>query len=142
MTEGSGKQPCSPHGWTLDTLEKYLTSRIDGLKENLGTAMLAADKAIEKAESATERRFDSVNEFRETLADQSATLLPRAEYLVQHEAMKITISAVEKRLTAMESRSEGRAGGIGTISAVVISVIGGTAGLATIAGVILLATRH
>lgn len=104
--------------------------------------MLAADKAIEKAESATERRFDSVNEFRETLADQSATLLPRAEYLVQHEAMKITISAVEKRLTAMESRSEGRAGGIGTISAVVISVIGGTAGLATIAGVILLATRH
>jgi hypothetical protein len=40
---------------------------------------LAADRAVAKAEAASERRFESVNEFRATLADQATQLMPRAE---------------------------------------------------------------
>lgn len=47
--------------------------------EKTALALSAAEKAISKAEAATEKRFDAVNEFRGTLSDQAATLLPRAE---------------------------------------------------------------
>jgi len=48
-------------------------------KEAINTAMAAADRAVSKAELATEKRFESVNEFRATLDNQQRTLIPRAE---------------------------------------------------------------
>jgi hypothetical protein len=42
-------------------------------------ALDAAGKAVDKAETAAEKRFDSVNEFRQQLADQAATFMPRSE---------------------------------------------------------------
>ena len=42
-------------------------------------ALASADKASLKADSATEKRFEGVNEFRATLSDQAARLIPRAE---------------------------------------------------------------
>jgi len=55
-------------GWTLDTLHEHLDQRLD-----------AADRAVMKAEAAADKRFESVNEFREQLREQAATLMPRAE---------------------------------------------------------------
>ncbi len=67
-------------------------------KEAVATALIAAEKAVsaalmssaqavQKAEAAAERRFDSVNEFRQTLADQQRMLIPRAEVEVIISAM-------------------------------------------------------
>jgi pyruvate-formate lyase len=42
-------------------------------------AIDAANKALDKADSATANRFESVNEFRQTLTDQTATFMPRPE---------------------------------------------------------------
>src|SRR6185369_3165104 len=96
----------SPHGWTLDTLEEFLSSKISALsnfttaesraskeavaaaleavKEQSNAAMQAAAKAIDKAELATERRFEGVNEFRQTLSDQARTFMNREEYAIGH----------------------------------------------------------
>ena len=87
-------------GWTLDTLHEHLDQRLD-----------AADRAVMKAEAAADKRFESVNEFREQLRDQAATLMPRAETearfvgieraLDEHVARaNLQLASIEERLTA------------------------------------------
>ena len=114
------EKTCSPNGWTIDTLETYLSKRIDALQEHFSelseeredrnkerflamktavdAALLSSDRAISKAEQATEKRFEGVNEFREALADQSATLLPRTEYSVQHKGLNDLLTLCTDRL--------------------------------------------
>ncbi len=65
-------------------------------------ALETSEKAITKAEGATERRFEGVNEFRQTLADQASTLMPRAEYTVQHRALEDKVTAVESRVSSIQ----------------------------------------
>jgi hypothetical protein len=48
-------------------------------EKNTQAALVAAKEAVLKAETAAERRFEAVNEFRGQLADQAATFMPRAE---------------------------------------------------------------
>jgi hypothetical protein len=47
---GDSRRPedCSPHGWTLDTLEEHLTSKTDGIEKyftDLSNECEAASKA-------------------------------------------------------------------------------------------------
>lgn len=48
-------------------------------------ALEGAEKAVGKAETANERRLDSVNEFRAQLADQTASFVTRNEYTLAHQ---------------------------------------------------------
>lgn len=97
----SGETEQQVSGWTVDTLREYLTTRIEeadkryeqryiGSQEAITAALVAqekavsaalnaADRAVAKAEIAAEKRFEGTNEFRGQLADQAATLMPRAE---------------------------------------------------------------
>lgn len=89
------------NGWTFRTLKEYfetmigsLTTQFDqryetsqkaietafnALSESTRAAMASADKAVLKAEAASEKRFESVNEFRSLVTDQQATFMPRKE---------------------------------------------------------------
>lgn len=60
---------------------KFVTFRtlVDGQARQVELALDASDKAIGKAEIANEKRFDSVNAFRQQLNDQAATFMPRTE---------------------------------------------------------------
>jgi len=71
--------------------------------EAVAAALQTSEKAIVKAESATEKRFENVNEFRETLSDQSATLLSRTEYQVQHQALLDKLASDEKLITLLRT---------------------------------------
>jgi hypothetical protein len=51
-------------------------------------AIDAANKALDKADSATANRFESVNEFRQTLTDQTATFMPRPEITTLLNSLK------------------------------------------------------
>jgi hypothetical protein len=132
----------SPDGWTLDTLKEHLTSRIDGLKENVGTAMAASDKAIGKADIAIEKRFDSVNEFRKSLDDMVNTLLPRSEYQVQHQALVEKVNDLFQRLLIVETAKAAKREGIGTLGAIVVGVLGGMGALAAVGALILAITKR
>ncbi len=68
----------------------------------VSSALETSEKAIVKAESATEKRFDSVNEFRATLADQATKLLPRAEFDVQHAALTDRVQLNENRFGTLQ----------------------------------------
>ena len=48
-----------------------------------------------KAEIATEKRFESMNEFRQQLSDQARTFMPRAESESQHTALNDKLIAME-----------------------------------------------
>jgi hypothetical protein len=134
--------------WTVDTLREYLLSLITqreqamlaemraqreavisdlralrevvaSLKELTNLATTNAERAIQKAETATEKRFEAVNEFRATLADQQRTLMPRAESTLRWEAVSARVDENANRLTELEGRKHGFAGGWGWAVAVV-----------------------
>jgi anion-transporting ArsA/GET3 family ATPase len=108
-------------GWSLETLKEYLGSRIDGVEKNVTTAMAAADKAVNKAEAAAEKRFDSVNEFRSALKDQQSTFADKQQ--------------TDFRLAAIESnldKVKGAGLGISIAASTIAGIIAATAAVATI----------
>jgi hypothetical protein len=65
--------------WTVTTLKEHFEAlRADDLR---AVAELAAsnEKALQETRTATEKRFDSVNEFRGSLSDQTKTYVTKAE---------------------------------------------------------------
>jgi len=151
-------------GWSVDTLHSHLIQRIDAVDRLLSrrmddadkaiqAALVSAEKAVTKAETASERRFDSVNEFRQTLADQTATFLPRAEYAAGHSALSERVAgnadrvaALELRLTSRLDRGEGtdlgQAGQRTEQRLNISQVIAAAAVLVAIISVILYATKR
>jgi len=67
------------HQQRFDAQQSALRDTFTGLEKQFTIAMLAAEKAVTKAETAAERRFDAVNEFRNALSDQATKLLTRSE---------------------------------------------------------------
>lgn len=63
----------------FDAQQQALQDALMAQEKAVNAALAAADRAVLKAEVASEKRFDSVNEFRATLADQAASLMPRGE---------------------------------------------------------------
>jgi len=76
-------------------------------------ALESAEKAVTKAESAAEKRFDAVNEFRQTLSDQAATLMPRAESKSRHAAAAEKIDDLSTKIDKAEGRGSGLSAGWG-----------------------------
>ncbi len=57
-----------------------IEERIRGVELVAKMSQESASLAVKKAEAATERRFEAVNEFRGQLADQTRTFLPRETF--------------------------------------------------------------
>lgn len=91
----------------LSDMEALNGERFKSSKEAVATALSSAKEAVVKAEIATEKRFESVNEFRGQLNDQAATLMSRREYLGTHEAMLEKIDIINGRLNRMEGTTKG-----------------------------------
>ncbi len=95
--------------------EKRNAQRFDAQQEAVRQALLSAEKAVTKAEIASEKRFEGMNEFRQSLTDQTNTYMPRAEYTVQHKALseKVDImidriSINERSISEIKDRGSGR----------------------------------
>lgn len=86
----SGETGSEESGWTVDTALAHLRAvaderdrryeqRFEAQTEAVSAALTSAKEAVDKAETAATRRFESVNEFRAQLADQAGTFMPRLE---------------------------------------------------------------
>jgi hypothetical protein len=87
--------------WTLLALKEYIEQRFNDQGVAINAALSAAERAVNKAESATEKRFEGVNEFRKTLSDQAMTFLTKGEYFAQHKALEekvMTISGMQNMM--------------------------------------------
>jgi choline dehydrogenase-like flavoprotein len=69
----------NPDGWTFATLYTHVMEISKAAKEGVSAAMAASEKAVLKAETANEKRFDSVNEFRQAMRDQQDTFANKSE---------------------------------------------------------------
>lgn len=74
-------------------------------------ALSSAEKAVTKAENAMEKRFDGVNEFRETLSDQAAAFLTRVEYNAAHQALIDKIDDAKVLIAQLTAAQTGEARG-------------------------------
>jgi len=106
--------------WTVFTLKEHFDEKFEDAKLAVNSALAAAEKAVVKAEAASEKRFEGVNEFRSALADQQRTLIPRAEV----EVIIKTIDIRLENLTARLDKSEGKGMGIGQTLGYIIGGIG------------------
>lgn len=104
-------------------------------KDAVTAALASADRAVQKAEASAEKRFESVNEFRSTLADQQRNLIPRSEVGVMINSLTEKISALEKVIDKLEAERMGIKGGWGYavgvagFALVLVSIIGAIAAL-------------
>ena len=136
----SGETEQNVSGWTVDTLKahfdtlratdgKNVEQRFVAAEERTTLALTAADRAVIKAENATEKRFDAVNEFRATLADQASTLMPRAE-------AEIRLRGLSEQIEDLRGT---RRGGIATVGALVVGI---AVVLAVLVQVVILLVNH
>lgn len=107
----------------LDEREERTKERFAAMDRSVCAALASSDKAISKAETATEKRFDGVNEFRDTLRDQAATLLSRSEYLIQHKALEARFTQIEDKVSTIENRTIGKKEGLSFVGQIVLGAI-------------------
>lgn len=118
--------------WTLGALKIYHDDKIASLKELTERRFIEQEKAVDKANVASEKRFDGVNEFRKTLSDQTATFIPRAETEQRLSALAEKITAQAERISAAENLKQGAELTVGkmvTIVGVSVSVLGFVLGI-------------
>jgi len=65
-------------------------------KEAMIIAFTSSEKAILKAETATDKRFEAMNGFRAAMADQTKTYIPRNEVLALTTSLEGKIEALRK----------------------------------------------
>lgn len=76
-------------------LKEYMEALRANDKEALQIALAASDRAVNKAEEAQLRVNQTQNEFRGTLKDQAATLMPRSE-------VEQLITSIQKELDGVK----------------------------------------
>ena len=76
--------------------DKRYEQRFDAQEKAVNSALTAAKEAVAKAEIAAEKRFDSVNEFRKTLSDQTGTFIPRPEYTQRLDSIDEKINSITR----------------------------------------------
>ena len=95
--------------WTIDSLKEHLEAMREAQHRELSNAIFSVEKtakaaldsskeAVLKAENATEKRFEGVNEFRATLTDQAARFVTRKEMWGYIVAGIATIAAIVEML--------------------------------------------
>jgi len=115
--------------------DKRYEQRFNDTKIAVDVALIAADKAVAaalagqkeavtKAEVAAEKRFESVNEFRNTLSDQQRNLMPRSEVEILIKGLFTRADSNENRIIAIEGKGQGNKDGIAYIIGLVGFLIG------------------
>ncbi|WP_204011111.1 hypothetical protein [Virgisporangium aurantiacum] len=107
---------------------------IDAHAERVARALAAADKAVSKAETATEKRFESVDEFRQRLSDQTRSLVSKVEFDAVRDSSAVRIADLASRL----DKTEGNAVGL---NAGWVYLIGGLSVAATLASLVVLVVQ-
>jgi hypothetical protein len=89
------------------TLREYVDIRFEAQAEAVKSALASADRAVAKAEAASDKRFDAVNEFRASLNDNTRTLLPRAEAEQAFKAINEKLEQLTSRVNTRDDRGQG-----------------------------------
>lgn len=112
----------------IASADQRYSQRFDAQEKAVTSALAAAKEAVIKAEIASDKRFEGVNEFRAALSDQQRTLMPRAEVEAINTAHEKEVFELKKRLDALAAERAGIKGGWGYavgVAGLVALLIGG-----------------
>lgn len=76
-------------------------------KELTSTALVSANLAIDKAEIATGKRYDSLAAAVDGIRASVASMMPRLESEARHNAHETALTALSTRVTAIEANKSG-----------------------------------
>ena len=93
--------------WTLESLKKHYDAILLEREKRIDERFKSIDQAVSKAEQATERRFESVNEFRQQLGDQSRSFMPRQENENNNKSINDRIDLVTKKVDKLDNMKQG-----------------------------------
>ena len=123
--------------------------RFTAMKTAVDAALAASDRAVSKAEISTEKRFDSVNEFRAALQDQAALQVTRTEYTSQHQNLIDKIATQDRyvtefrtELSRITARGAGKQEGISTVAAIILGLIAAASAMSAIGLLLVTLLRH
>lgn len=91
-----------------ETQTKALDAAFKAAEQAVQTALVSAEKAVGKAEAAADKRFESVNEFRKQLADQTATFPTRIEVSTRLDGLSEQVQRDQQRIGELELRLTSR----------------------------------
>ncbi len=85
----------------LQALRDLLESNRKSDKEAIALALSAAEKAVDKANEANEKRLDGLNELRQLASDQAATYARKDVTEQRLETLNERVSLIEGRFLAI-----------------------------------------
>ena len=98
----------------IQAVQNQAADRIDAMRREAKAALSAAELAISKSEVATERRFESVNEFRAQLSDQVRLFMPREVAEARIDDLRRTsdgrLEEIRSRMDVMQARLDQASG--------------------------------
>jgi hypothetical protein len=126
------KSPASENGVEalINLIFSQIDKRLDEESARNVERFTSAKEAVTKAETATEIRFQGVNEFRQTLTDQNRDFVRTVEYNAQYkslvdkvDAISITIATIDNTVRNRLSSTVSGPAFIGSILSVMVVII-------------------
>jgi hypothetical protein len=87
----------------IEGLEKKITIQIQSQKETVNIAMGAAEKAVQKAEAATEKRFEALNELRKMAEDWRIEFARQSTVDLQISGLSEKIETIREIVNGLQS---------------------------------------
>lgn len=120
-------EPCHNAEWTVKTVREHVLALLNERDRQYEQRFSGHERALSVALTAAEKRLDGMNEFRESLADQQRTLMPRSEAELHFGR----ITNLEKTVGQLSARGSGMSAGwgyavglVGVVLAVLAFVMG------------------
>ena len=96
--------------------DRRYADKFEAADEKNTQALTSSKEAVSKAETATEKRFDAVNEFRKTLSDQATNFVSRAEFSAKLDAMADKLEGLRLLFSERKGHSLGTTATLGAMA--------------------------
>jgi hypothetical protein len=94
----------------LNAIEKNTALQFEAMKDAVEAAFENSQRAIDKADIATEKRFEGVNEFRAALSDQATRFVTTETLAALGDKLQASINRNQDDLIALTKRVDLREG--------------------------------
>jgi hypothetical protein len=99
----------------IDAMGATFQTRVEAVDTATRLAIDSVDKATSLAALQLEKRLEGMNEFRNALKDQNATMLSRTEYSSEHRNLSDRISALELSRAELQGKASQMSVNVATI---------------------------
>lgn len=89
------------------TLKEYFDMRITDLEKSLDERFSSQEKAVKIAVESSNKRLEGMNEFRQTLSDQTRNYVTKSEYEAGQNAVRDGLYKIQEEIKSLQlSRAE------------------------------------